>query len=262
MIITGMETRRQFRLMTYNVHSCVGTDRQLSLERVADVIAMYRPDIVALQELDVRRVRSGGVDQAYALAERLKMKFYFHPAIEVEEEQYGDAILSWHPLELVRAAALPTVFTRRKKLSQRGALLVKVEVNGQHVWVLNTHLGLNSRERVAQVRALLGPEWLGSPDCRFPYILCGDFNAIPGSPAYRLMYRALRESQRCVPGRHRFRTFPTRYPIFRLDHIFVSPGITVRQVCVPRTLQSRVASDHFPLYADLELDENDSAAGQ
>ena len=41
-----------FRVMTYNVHACVGTDGRLDVERIASVIRMYSPDIVALQELD------------------------------------------------------------------------------------------------------------------------------------------------------------------------------------------------------------------
>ena len=50
--------------MTYNVHACRGRDRQWSPQRIADVIASAEPDIVALQELDVGRARSGGADQA------------------------------------------------------------------------------------------------------------------------------------------------------------------------------------------------------
>jgi endonuclease/exonuclease/phosphatase family metal-dependent hydrolase len=57
--------------MTYNVHGCVGTDGRLDVGRIAAVIGQSRPDIVALQELDVGRERSGRVDQAHAIAERL-----------------------------------------------------------------------------------------------------------------------------------------------------------------------------------------------
>ena len=46
------------RLMTYNVHRCVGVDRRLDVDRVAAVIAEHEPDIVCLQELDVGRARS------------------------------------------------------------------------------------------------------------------------------------------------------------------------------------------------------------
>ena len=55
------------RIMTYNVHRCVGVDRKLDVDRVAAVIAEYEPDVVALQELDVHRARTRGVDQAYAI---------------------------------------------------------------------------------------------------------------------------------------------------------------------------------------------------
>ncbi|HMO41894.1 MAG TPA: EEP domain-containing protein, partial [Phenylobacterium sp.] len=35
------------RILTYNVHRCVGTDRRLDVGRVANVIAGLEPDIVA-----------------------------------------------------------------------------------------------------------------------------------------------------------------------------------------------------------------------
>eukprot|EP01036_Dinobryon_divergens_P054167 gene54167-72393_t len=58
------------RLVTYNVHRCVGIDRRLDVERIAGVIAELEPDIVCLQELDVGRARTGGVDQARAILPR------------------------------------------------------------------------------------------------------------------------------------------------------------------------------------------------
>ena len=98
---------KTFRLMTYNVHRCVGTDRKLDVERVAEVIAAERPDVVALQELDVGRARTQSVDQAHRLAELLKMSFHFHPAMAVEEELYGDAILTALPERRIKAQGLP-----------------------------------------------------------------------------------------------------------------------------------------------------------
>src|SRR5579859_7851731 len=109
------------RVMTYNVHRCVGCDGVLSPDRIAHVIARHRPDVVALQELDVGHARTGYSDQPAVIADALKMHYHFHPAIAVAEEQYGDAILSRHPLRLVRAAALPAV-KRQLWPEQRGAL--------------------------------------------------------------------------------------------------------------------------------------------
>ncbi|MGD9302608.1 MAG: hypothetical protein PVI13_13610 [Desulfobacterales bacterium] len=40
------------RVMTYNIHSCVGMDKKVNPERIARVIGAPTPDIVALQEVD------------------------------------------------------------------------------------------------------------------------------------------------------------------------------------------------------------------
>ena len=71
------------RLLTYNVHRCVGVDRKLDVNRIADVIAEHEPDVVCLQELDVGRARTGWVDQADSIAQRLAMSVQFHPAMKV-----------------------------------------------------------------------------------------------------------------------------------------------------------------------------------
>src|SRR4026209_2834843 len=93
--------------MTYNVHRCVGADGRADPRRIADVIAACQPDMVALQELDVRRLRTGGIDQAHAIAHPLGMRVHFHPALLFEEELYGDAILTALPMRLMKAGPLP-----------------------------------------------------------------------------------------------------------------------------------------------------------
>ena len=118
------------RLLTYNVHRCVGTDRRLDVGRVAEVIAAQSPDIVALQEVDVGRARTGGVDQAHRIAQRLGMAFHFNAAFKVEEEQFGDAILTTLPERLVKAGPLPG-HPRFPQLEPRGALWVEIETAGR-----------------------------------------------------------------------------------------------------------------------------------
>ena len=140
------------RILTYNVHRCVGTDRRLDLGRIAAVIGAERPDIVALQEVDVGRARTGGVDQAQAIAARLGMSFRFHAALKVEEELYGDAILTALPERLIRAGPLPG-HPDLARLEPRGALWVAIEVDGVELQVLNTHLGLVPREQALQAAA-------------------------------------------------------------------------------------------------------------
>jgi endonuclease/exonuclease/phosphatase family metal-dependent hydrolase len=241
------------RILTYNVRRCLGVDGRLSPARIAEVIASCQPEIVALQELDVRRPRTGGVDQAHEIARELGMHMHFHPALRVMEELYGDAILTARPSRLVKIGALPG-WARRPGLEPRGALWAAVEVGGVEVQIVNTHLGLRGPERLLQVDALLGPEWLGHPACREPVLLLGDFNAIPRSRVYRRLAGALRDAQTAAHVRHPPQpTFPGRMPFLRLDHVFVSPSIEVLRAHTMRTPPARAASDHLPLVVDFRI---------
>jgi endonuclease/exonuclease/phosphatase family metal-dependent hydrolase len=236
---------RVIRIVSYNVHRCLGTDGRLSPERIATVLAALEPDIVALQELDVGRLRSGHVDQAEAIAALLEMKVHFHPAIKVLEELFGDAILTALPMRLVKAGSLPHP-PSGFMVEPRGALWVAIDLGGFELQVVNTHLGLGRRERSMQVAALTGPDWLGHPDCRDPVTLVGDFNTLPASRSYHRLARRLRSA-------HAPASFPSRLPVFSLDHAFVRGDVTVVRCVTPRDRLARVASDHLPLVVDLAV---------
>ena len=253
---------KTFRLMTYNVHRCVGADRKLDVERVAEVIAAERPDVVALQELDVGRRRTCGVDQAHRLAELLKMSFHFHPAITVEKELYGDAILTALPERRIKAQGLP-LYKRVPGLEPRGALWVEVEVGGVQVQIINTHLGLVPREQQRQAAALLGPDWMGDDAWVAPGVVLGDFNATPYSATYRMLRTALRDAQATSPAwpRPATATFPSSFPFMRIDHVFLTKGLETRAVSSPYDARARVASDHLPLVVELEVTTASAQAG-
>jgi endonuclease/exonuclease/phosphatase family metal-dependent hydrolase len=242
------------RILTYNVHRCLGTDGRLAPARIAEVIAGCRPDIVALQELDVGRARSGGIDQAHAIARELGMRHvHFNAALRVMEEEYGDAILTARPSRIVKAGPLPGLM-HRPALEPRGALWASIQIGGAEVQVINTHLGLRRPERLAQVEALLGSEWLSHPACREPTVLLGDFNALPRSRAYHRLAARLCDAQVGPQVHHPPRpTFPSRLPLLRIDHIFVSRSIEVLRVEAIRTPLARVASDHLPLLVEIRI---------
>lgn len=242
---------RSFRVMTYNVHGCRGTDGRFSHRRIAEVIAEQSPDIVALQELDVKRARSGHIDQAEQIASDLQMHMQFFPAFRLADEQYGDAILSRWPLALKRANGLPGL-RLLPKLEPRGALWTAIDIDGVPLQMFNTHLGLLRRERNAQVAALLGGDWIAHEECRGPIVLAGDFNFISGSRAYRQVTSTLIDVQRTPANSFPRRTFPSRFPRLRIDYIFVSPSIYVVQVQTPVSQLTRAASDHLPVIADLQ----------
>jgi endonuclease/exonuclease/phosphatase family metal-dependent hydrolase len=179
------------------------------------------------------------------------MRSHFHAAVRVAEEEYGDAILSRHPLRLIQAGMLPTV-PRPVVKERRGALWVEVQAGSDlPVQIVNTHLGLGREERRRQAEALLGKEWLGAALRRGPTIVCGDLNSIPGWRVHSLFTAQLRDAQREVRRRH-LRTFPARRPLICLDHLFMSEGWEVVSAEVPRTPLARCASDHLPLVVELK----------
>ncbi|MGO4704436.1 endonuclease/exonuclease/phosphatase family protein [Microvirga sp. 2MCAF38] len=248
------------RILTYNVHRWLGTDRKISPSRTSEVIASCEPDIVALQEVRVGRIDAGAADQAEIVAKDLGMELHFQPTIRILGEQYGIAILTRHHSRTIQCGRLPSL-SPGPAFEKRCALWVSVTVGGHKVQVINAHLSLRSGDRLAQAGALVGADWMGHPDCADPAILLGDFNAPPQSRSYRLMASHLRDAQVDNPKGEPKPTFHTRAPVLRLDHIFVTPSIKVLEAAPVRTALTRVASDHFPLLAHLRFGRSHTRSG-
>jgi endonuclease/exonuclease/phosphatase family metal-dependent hydrolase len=238
---------KSLRVMTYNIHGCGGMDGKVSTARIARVIAQYEPDIIALQEC--YGVKVG--DQARAIAAQLTEDFHFPAPLQVLQDEYGNAILSVLPMESLKAAALPGLPGRA--LEVRGAQWAKIGLGGIDLHFVNTHFGLYSLERQRQVQSLLGPDWLGAAPISGPLIVCGDFNAFPSSSVYRTFTGTLREAQETMHGHKSRNTFPGRYPVSRIDHVFCNQACKTLKVEVPRTHLTRLASDHLPIIAEFSL---------
>lgn len=245
------------RVMTYNIHSCVGLDGRVRPERIARVINYFDPDIVAVQEVDAHRPRSGGHDQAKVIADHLRMDHSFYAVFEEEAEKYGLAIFSRFPFSVVKTEHLTPAYPRRREA--RGAMWVTLtSLPGvAKLHLINTHLGLGREERRQQVERILAPDWLGGIPEDEPVIFCGDLNARERSRVWRHLSTRLRDVQTALPGYRARATFPTLRAFLRIDHLFVSRHFTVERVEVPRTATAIAASDHFPLCAELSLDPAD-----
>ncbi|SEK09106.1 endonuclease/exonuclease/phosphatase family protein [Paraburkholderia diazotrophica] len=225
------------RLATYNIHGAIGTDGVRSAERIAAVIGELDADVVALQEVPL-----GGSFAPNALPilrETTGMEAIAGPTLDTPERRYGNAILSRLPIRATRALDLS--FGRREA---RGAL--DVDVDTEHasgvagaLRVVATHLGLSARERRAQIRALIAA--FDTP--RMPVILMGDINEwFVWGHALRMLVTHFRAAP--AP-----RTFPSRFPVFALDRIWMHPASRLLDVHVHRSMLARVASDHLPLVA-------------
>ena len=247
--------RFSFRVLSYNIHSCINILGKMDPFRTAEVMAQYSPDVVALQEVDANRRRSGFMNQAKLLAQYLDLTYEFLPLLKDGDEAYGLAILSRYPYEIIKSDRLD-IRNPNKKGEPRGAIWIKIMTPAGPVDFVNTHLGLTTRERMLQIKALLGKDWCRNFAQDDPMIVCGDLNAGPRSPVYREIDACLSDVQKAAgQAGYPKATFMSMYPIFRIDHMFISRHLEPVCVHVPTTLQARIASDHLPLLAELRFRE-------
>jgi len=219
---------------TYNIHGAVGIDGQFAPERVADVLLEIGADIVALQEVPL-----GGAQMPNVLA-LLQDAIGFYavegPTFRVAGRRYGNAILSRYPITATRTIDIS--FGSREP---RGAVDADISCNGHPLRVIATHLGLRAAERQSQIRRLLQ---VFDTD-QMPVILLGDVNE------WFIWGRSLRwlvSHFESVPAPA---TFPSRWPLFALDRIWIRPRHRLVQVRAHRSPLARLASDHLPLIAQI-----------
>lgn len=224
---------------SYNIHSCVGTDKKYSPERIAEVIKDISPHVIGLQEVDTGyRIKTGG-NQLSVIQSLTGMESIAGPAIIHGDYFYGNAILT----------KLPVKGTRRYDLSigtyePRGLLDTDLQLNGKKIRFMVTHLGLRPMERIKQAKIII--DVLNEYNDNQLTFLCGDFNDFfPLKFAIKLIRRHMDKTRNV-------RTFPSKFPIFSLDKIWILSGKTeARKLVTVRNEMTRVASDHLPVYTEL-----------
>ena len=157
------------KVASYNVHRCVGVDCRYDSHRVIAVMKELECDIIGLQEVDNRAGRGHASLQLDHLADSMDMRPVAGLRIIKHLGEYGNALLTRHPVISVRRHDLS--YSRREP---RGALEVDLDVKGLTIRVVVTHLGLGPYEREHQSRQLVGvlQQWPRDQ----PLILLGDIN--------------------------------------------------------------------------------------
>jgi len=235
----------RFRAASYNVHSCIGTDRQFAPERIAEVVADIDADVLAIQELGWHHRGLRHFDQFAYLAESTGYSVIEGPTKLHARAHYGNAILARQSVLTHRTLDLSTPLH-----IPRGCVMAEVSLGGGAATVINAHLGLTPWERRRQVHMLLMEIERLDGDV----ILMGDFNSWkPAGATFRLIaHRLPRYTDRP--------TFHARAPRVPLDRIYLSEGLDFLHVEVPRTSLTLRASDHLPVVADIDRIGSQAAA--
>lgn len=234
--LTNTAARREITVASYNIHLGIGRDGHLKPQRIAAVIKELQAEIVALQEV---ALGAPGFNMLEYLGRACGMSAIAGPTLVTPHGEYGNAILTH-----CRATEVRRLDLNVARREPRGALDVEFDCDGRRLRLIATHLGLRPAERREQIRRLLRNVRDVRPT---PTVLIGDLNEwfLWGRPM-----RWLRPHFKRTPAPP---TFPAGWPLFALDRVWVNPRQALRRVAVHASALARIASDHLPLTAVVEL---------
>ncbi|MDN4172714.1 endonuclease/exonuclease/phosphatase family protein [Nocardioides sp. SOB77] len=231
----------ELAVLTFNIHGALGGGG-LDLERIAQEIEAWDADVVLLQEVDRYRARSRFVDEPTWLGTRLDMNVVFGRNVVRAPErrgaprsEYGTAVLSRLPVRRWENRMLP----RQPGQEQRGLLRVTLDLGGRALDVYGTHLQhTRGAIRIIQLRAVRRMVVARSGRTT-PFLLGGDLNATPDSPAMAVARSFALDPWPAV-GRGEGLTVPPRVPRRRVDYVLHSPHLLPTSAQVLRS----AISDH------------------
>lgn len=226
-------------IATWNMHKGIGADRRRDLARTVAVIAEMQPDILALQEADLRfGSRAGLLDLEHLHA---------HTGLRAVPVRPTGPSHGWHGnVILTRRGEVTGVHTiRLPGLEPRGAVVTELDLGGTGLRVVAAHFGLLRRSRRQQVHALL--DHLDRAET-LPTLLMGDLNEWRSGAGSALEHLA-----RHFQPTPAVRSFPARYPMLPLDRMLVGPVGRIEGLAAHDTPLARRASDHLPLRGRLIL---------
>lgn len=232
------------KVLTYNIHHAEGTDGRIDLERIAGIIRAESPDVVCLQEVDQNMSRTKGLDIPALLAAKLGMNVAFGPNLEIQGGHYGNATLTPHEIMKQENYSLPAP----EGGEPRGCLRTTIALENQSVEVFNTHFSIIDKERIAQASRVFDV----LP--RDSVVLAGDLNETDRADGLQLLLRRLEDSAAEMRSEPRT-TIGEGEKARRIDYVLVSMDLRVVSAHVVDTETSRVASDHLPYTAVVDLGE-------
>jgi len=230
------------RILTFNILHGETLKGDFDLDYIASVIQKANPDLVALQEVDLRTNRARKLDLVSELGLRTGLNPLFGRAMFFDGGEYGEGILSRYSFLSTRNNPLPA----REGKEPRAALEVQVLLpEGDTLTFIGTHLDhtRDETDRLAQAEEL-NKLFAGGDS---PMILSGDLNARPESETMRKLLSVW------TPSDKDFRpTIPSHEPRAKIDYVLYKPAHRWK-VIETRVICDTIASDHCAQLSVLEL---------
>ena len=231
------------RVMTYNIHTCIGVDGRYDPGRTGAVLREIDADIASLQEVGVRRRIGLQADQWAFLGQVTGCRVITAAGAGNRRGRFGNAILTRFPVLAAYSIDL-TVAGHQP----RNAIDADLLLGDRILRVIATHFGLHAAERRLQANRLMAALSETGATNRLPaqaVVLMGDLNEWRGRAG------AIRSLDRRLGPSAAVRTFPSWMPVLPLDRIYADGPATLRDIWVYRSPLARLASDHLPLVGSL-----------
>ena len=232
------------KILSFNILHGATTKGDFDLDVIARVIQDADPDFVALQEVDYKTIRARKYDLVTELGWRTKMIPIFARAMYFDDGEYGEGVLSKYTFLESRNVALP--YTPGNE--PRAALeIITVLPSGDTIAFVGTHLDhlKDEKDRVAQAKEINKVFSLN----KYPTILAGDLNAIPGSTTINILeeiWTASYDKKKPQP------TYPSDNPTKKIDYVMFYPK-NRWEVLRTEVIQDSIASDHCAWLVTLKL---------
>ncbi|MFZ5937601.1 endonuclease [Pseudomonas putida] len=232
-IQVGISTERYRHYLTRSwQHLLPHTGRAGNLQKIGQLLNDF--DLVALQEADGGSLRSGYINQVEHLAQLGSFPYWYQQLNRNlgRFAQHSNGVLSRLKPQLLEDHPLPGP-------AGRGAILVRFGEGEDALIVVMMHLALGAKTRALQlgyIRELIGGYR--------HQVLMGDMNT---HATDLLEHSPLRDLGLIAPQVEA--TFPSWRPQRCLDHILLSPSLTLERVEV----LAQPISDHLPVAVEIRL---------
>ncbi len=237
------------RIISYNIHSGVGLDKQHDYRRIGNYLAERDADIVLLQEMDTRPADREVIKDIRDICAGSVYHLVASPALSEDAGWYGNAVLSRFPV-----LESQTLDVSQDGFQPRNIQIVTVDTPDGPLTVVNTHKGLKKHERRSQFALLheyIAAKLKQKPT---PLLLAGDFNE------WQFFTSAFKGLDETLNQHKVGATFPSRFPLFSLDRVWTTSDIRVRRVKRLKNERTKVMSDHLPVQVDIVLPKAKSEA--
>jgi endonuclease/exonuclease/phosphatase family metal-dependent hydrolase len=235
------------RVLTLNAHQGFSALRRRDvLSQIRDELRADDAHLVFLQEIGGAEGEEVSPHQYEVLADQVWPQHAYGRNAVTTGGHHGNALLSKYPI-----LEWQNVDVSVGKAEPRGMLHCVLDIpRAPRLHAICVHLGLRESHRQEQIDHLLGLIARVIPSDA-PLVIAGDFNDWRGRGHRQLLRDSSLEEIHAIGNGRPARTFPARWPLLRLDRIYVR-NLRHRPLHIPRRPWATL-SDHAPLVGEVRL---------